>query len=259
MCTAQSIGSGRSSTWSSPAAWHQGRTPVLRACHRPTKVTAVEVVTRPRAGVLGRARELAAAALASNRPVRQQPCRGGSWPVAGAASPMRGVKQDRSAGLVIAGMHSCDQRVRIGLDDPAARAPSTQKPQRRAASDWRCSPGRRSAPVVQSPRARRPTAGRSAGFGPGRGHAGRHLRWSLARPSPARPSCQIGIECVTLVLRMRHDDASGDGPDRRAGHPGGPPVEVGSNSTSIKLGRPISTPCSIKRSRPSPSNPCLRA
>jgi hypothetical protein len=65
---------------------------------------------RPRTGVPGRARGNAARGLAPNRPLRQQPRPGRPRPIEGAPAAMRGLKQDRSARVIIAG-HALVQNV----------------------------------------------------------------------------------------------------------------------------------------------------
>ena len=86
-----------------------------------TKVTPVEVITDQAPVYPVGAGGSAASGLASHRPIRQQPGRGDHGRLKARLGPMRGLKQDRSARVVIAG-HAFVQNLRRATTNSRSRS-----------------------------------------------------------------------------------------------------------------------------------------
>jgi IS6 family transposase len=108
------------------AARYAGGAPVLRARHRHDQAHAGRGRYRASSGIPGHAGGAAARSLASHRSVCQQPHRGRPRSPQGATGPMRGLKQDRSAKVVVAG-HAFVQNVRRGHYELAVEEPVNRR------------------------------------------------------------------------------------------------------------------------------------
>jgi DDE domain len=101
-----------------------------RGCHRSG------------AGVPGRAGGPPTGGVAPHRAIREQPGRGRSRQLKARLRPMRGLKQDRSARVIIAG-HAFIQNVRRGHYELAVQEPPTGDWRSRSTSrSWRSDPKR---------------------------------------------------------------------------------------------------------------------
>jgi transposase-like protein len=91
-----------------------------------TKVAPVEVVTDRAATYPDGAPGVAPSGVAPNRAVGQQPSRGRHGRLKARLRPMRGLKQDHSARVIIAG-HAVVQNLRRGHYELAAEEPATRR------------------------------------------------------------------------------------------------------------------------------------
>jgi transposase-like protein len=105
---------------------HQGRPPVLRAGHQRDQGHTRRGCHRPSSDLSDGAGGVAASGVAPHRPVRQQSGRGDHGRLKARLRPMRGLKQDRSARVIVAG-HGFVQNLRRGHYELAVAEPVSRR------------------------------------------------------------------------------------------------------------------------------------